>query len=47
MAAAAWLALTFSAYLVSCTGIIRHRGSILLACADAGLANAVVGRMDS
>jgi hypothetical protein len=44
-AAAAWLALTFSAYLVAVRGIIRHRAGILLACAYPGLlANAVVGQ---
>jgi hypothetical protein len=45
MAAAAWLALTFSAYLVVVRAIIRHRADILLACAYPGLlANAVVGQ---
>jgi arabinofuranan 3-O-arabinosyltransferase len=45
MAAAAWLALTFSAYLVVVRAIIRHRVGILLACAYPGLlANAVVGQ---
>jgi hypothetical protein len=45
MAAAAWLALTFSAYLVVARRIIRHRAGILLACAYPGLlANAVVGQ---
>jgi arabinofuranan 3-O-arabinosyltransferase len=45
MAAAAWLALTFSAYLVVVRAIIRHRAGILLACAYPGLlANAVVGQ---
>jgi hypothetical protein len=45
MAAAAWLALTFLAYLVVVRGIICHRAGILLACAYPGLlANAVVGQ---
>jgi len=45
IAAAAWLALTFSAYLAVVRAIIRHRAGILLACAYPGLmANAVVGQ---
>ena len=44
-AAAAWLALTFPAYVMVFRSIVRHRASVLLACAYPGLlANAVVAQ---